>query len=87
MLEPFPCTADHSSQNFNGAILYDCFFFQFVLRYESQLDNLRQQSFNMEQANFATQTLKDTKTTVSRYVLYLCYLMNPRMHNYSPITV
>ena len=34
-------------------------------RYENQLDNLRQQSFNMEQANFATQTLKDTKTTVS----------------------
>lgn len=32
--------------------------------YESQLDNLRQQSFNMEQTNFATQTLKDTKTTV-----------------------
>ncbi|XP_065052721.1 charged multivesicular body protein 5-like [Rhopilema esculentum] len=32
--------------------------------YESQMDNLRQQSFNMEQANFATQTLKDTKTTV-----------------------
>jgi len=33
-------------------------------QYESQLDNLRQQSFNMEQANFTTQTLKDTKTTV-----------------------
>ena len=33
-------------------------------RYEQQLDNLRSQSFNMEQANFATQTLKDTKTTV-----------------------
>ncbi|XP_046848410.1 charged multivesicular body protein 5-like [Xenia sp. Carnegie-2017] len=32
--------------------------------YESQLENLRQQSFNMEQTNFATQTLKDTKTTV-----------------------
>nr|XP_054750041.1 charged multivesicular body protein 5-like [Lytechinus pictus] len=32
--------------------------------YESQLDNLRQQSFNMEQANYATQTLKDTKATV-----------------------
>eukprot|EP00794_Sanderia_malayensis_P003619 gene3619-4130_t len=32
--------------------------------YENQLDNLRQQSFNMEQTNFATQTLKDTKTTV-----------------------
>lgn len=29
--------------------------------YESQRDNLLQQSFNMEQANFATQQLKDTK--------------------------
>ncbi len=33
-------------------------------RYESQLENLRQQSSNMEQTNYATQTLKDTKTTV-----------------------
>lgn len=33
--------------------------------YESQLDNLRQQSFNMEQTNYATQTLKDTQATVS----------------------
>lgn len=32
--------------------------------YENQLDNLRQQSFNMEQANYATQTLKDTHATV-----------------------
>ena len=32
--------------------------------YESQLEGLRNQSFNMEQANFATQQLKDTKTTV-----------------------
>lgn len=32
--------------------------------YESQLDNLRQQSFNMEQANYTTQSLKDTKITV-----------------------
>ncbi|KAF7266079.1 vacuolar protein sorting 60 [Rhynchophorus ferrugineus] len=32
--------------------------------YENQLDNLRGQSFNMEQANFAAQTLKDTQTTV-----------------------
>ena len=35
-----------------------------LFRYESQLENLRQQSFNMEQTNYATQTLKDTKTTV-----------------------
>ncbi|KAI4459796.1 charged multivesicular body protein [Holotrichia oblita] len=32
--------------------------------YEQQLDNLRGQSFNMEQANFAHQTLKDTHSTV-----------------------
>lgn len=32
--------------------------------YESQVDNLRQQAFNMEQTNYATQTLKDTQTTV-----------------------
>lgn len=32
--------------------------------YEQQLDNLRGQSFNMEQANFAAQALKDTHTTV-----------------------
>ncbi|XP_034235310.1 charged multivesicular body protein 5-like [Thrips palmi] len=32
--------------------------------YESQSDNLRQQAFNMEQANYATQTLKDTHSTV-----------------------
>ncbi|GLG93017.1 Charged multivesicular body protein 5 [Gryllus bimaculatus] len=33
--------------------------------YEQQLDNLRQQSFNMEQTNYATQTLKDTHATVT----------------------
>ena len=32
--------------------------------YEQQIDNLRQQSFNMEQANYTTQTLKDTQATV-----------------------
>ena len=32
--------------------------------YEGQLEGLRNQSFNMEQANFSTQMLKDTKTTV-----------------------
>ncbi|KAJ3664954.1 hypothetical protein Zmor_000483 [Zophobas morio] len=32
--------------------------------YEQQLDNLRGQSFNMEQANYAHQALKDTHTTV-----------------------
>lgn len=33
--------------------------------YEQQADNLRQQAFNMEQANFACQTLKDTHATVA----------------------
>lgn len=32
--------------------------------YEGQRDNLMQQSFNMEQANYTIQSLKDTKTTV-----------------------
>ena len=32
--------------------------------YENQLEGLRNQSFNMEQANFGLQQLKDTKTTV-----------------------
>jgi charged multivesicular body protein 5 len=32
--------------------------------YESQRENLMAQSFNMEQTNFATQQLKDTKLTV-----------------------
>ena len=30
-----------------------------------QADNLRNQSFNMEQVNYNTQMLKDTKTTVN----------------------
>ena len=34
-------------------------------QYESQSDNLRNQAFNMEQTNYATQSLKDTKTTVA----------------------
>lgn len=29
------------------------------------MENLRAQSFNMEQANYATQTLKDTHATVA----------------------
>lgn len=36
-----------------------------LFRYEQQLDNLRSQSFNMEQANYAHQTLKDTHATVA----------------------
>lgn len=34
-------------------------------QYEGQVENLRNQSFNMEQANFAAQTLKDTHATVA----------------------
>ena len=34
-------------------------------QYESQSDNLRNQSFNMEQTNYATQSLKDTQATVN----------------------
>lgn len=36
-------------------------------RYEGQREQLAQQSFNMEQANYTIQTLKDTKTTVSNF--------------------
>jgi len=32
--------------------------------YEQQVDSLRNQSFNMEQANYAAQSLKDTQSTV-----------------------
>ncbi len=32
--------------------------------YDGQLEGLRNQSFNMEQANFGIQQMKDTKTTV-----------------------
>ncbi|XP_077866658.1 charged multivesicular body protein 5-like, partial [Saccoglossus kowalevskii] len=40
------------------------YFCTTYFRYEQQRDSLMQQSFNMEQANYATQTLKDTKMTV-----------------------
>ncbi len=33
--------------------------------YENQRDQLMQQSFNMEQSNFAIQGMKDTQTTVA----------------------
>jgi charged multivesicular body protein 5 len=36
----------------------------FDFRYEQQVENLRNQSFNMEQANYANQMLKDTQATV-----------------------
>lgn len=51
-------------------LLFELISFKFMVlilyyRYESQRDNLMQQSFNMEQANYTIQNLKDTKTTVS----------------------
>lgn len=34
-------------------------------QYENQVEGLRNQSFNMEQANYAAQSLKDTKSTIN----------------------
>lgn len=34
-------------------------------QYETQIEGLRNQSFNMEQANYAAQQLKDTKSTIN----------------------
>ena len=34
--------------------------------YEQQREQLTNQSFNLEQSNFAIQTVKDTKTTVCK---------------------
>uniref|UniRef100_A0A3Q1H1N1 Charged multivesicular body protein 5 n=1 Tax=Acanthochromis polyacanthus TaxID=80966 RepID=A0A3Q1H1N1_9TELE len=48
---------DGPSKNFLNKLL-------FLHRYEGQREQLAQQSFNMEQANYTIQTLKDTKTTV-----------------------
>ncbi len=49
-----------------------CIFLLFlIIRYEQQRDQLMSQSFNMEQANFATQSLKDTVTTVMLCVFVL----------------
>lgn len=35
-----------------------------IISYEQQAESLRNQSFNMEQANYAAQSLKDTQQTV-----------------------
>ena len=35
------------------------------LHFQAQSENMRNQAFNMEQTNYATQSLKDTKTTVN----------------------
>lgn len=40
--------------------------------YENQRNQLMQQSFNMEQTNMATQTLKDTQVTVG-FILKIIY--------------
>lgn len=45
-------------------------FINISSRYEGQRDNLMQQSFNMEQANYTIQNLKDTKTTVREKIIY-----------------
>lgn len=57
-------------------------------QYENQLMNLQQQSFNMEQQNYALQSLKDTKDTVSamkvwryniqQHYLAACFICFPR---------
>ena len=46
-------------------ILYPQQPYYYVNRYESQRDNMMQQSFNMEQTNYSIQTMKDTQTTVA----------------------
>ena len=54
--------------------------------YEGQLENLRTQSFNMEQTNYTTQMLKDTKTTVDAMKVGwrgLGFFKSPA-HSYSP---
>lgn len=45
-------------------MLCNCVFNLNYNRYESQAENLRNQSFNMEQASYAVQSLKDTQSTV-----------------------
>lgn len=40
-------------------------FICFLHSYEQQAESLRNQSFNMEQANYAAQSLKDTQATVA----------------------
>ena len=47
-------------------------------QYESQSENLRNQAFNMEQTNYATQSLKDTKTTVNamKFGVKVCQLLH-----------
>lgn len=52
-------------QSMSYGIFYPLSDSHYTNRYEQQADNLRQQSFNMEQANFACQTLKDTHATVA----------------------
>lgn len=39
-------------------------YLQWVFRYESQRDNLQQQSFNMEQAQMTTENLRNVMATV-----------------------
>lgn len=60
-----PSVPNVGIQRMSYGIFFPLFDSHYTNRYEQQADNLRQQSFNMEQANFACQTLKDTHATVA----------------------
>lgn len=55
----------HSFTNIVNSLSKVLFRFWFTFSYEQQVEGLRNQSFNMEQANYATQALKDTQNTVA----------------------
>ncbi|XP_026681413.1 charged multivesicular body protein 5, partial [Diaphorina citri] len=60
--------SDHCTTN-NGKIVQRnnikaVYVSWFSLWYESQAENLRNQAFNLDQANFGIQSLKDTQQTV-----------------------
>ena len=48
----------------NNIYIY-IYYLQYTVSYEQQAESLRNQSFNMEQANYAAQSLKDTQATVA----------------------
>ena len=50
----------------SGEICYRTFQVLFIFYiFQAQSENMSNQAFNMEQTNYATQSLKDTKTTVN----------------------
>ena len=60
------------SQSPDDATKQTCIFNTRILQilfilyiFQAQSENMRNQAFNMEQTNYATQSLKDTKTTVN----------------------